>query len=257
MFRHTGSIACIFLLSLCAGCTSTPVRLYGEQERPETGIAVIVVPEALEVARINGAEVTGVGGMLSKGDKTLEVIPGRYELLVFYRELWERGDQHDVLRSDPALFVVDAVGGGRYRLNYAPPGNLAEARALAEGFEGWVEDLDTGERTASRDSELEFRKGLIPAVTFDDTLVRSASESSGTQLVQPLPAAAANAAADTAASSVSVPAAAIPLAASPATEAGSASSAVPAEKDWLALMKGWWNQASPEERREFLRWLGE
>jgi len=119
-----------------------------------------------------------------------------------------------------------------------------------------VEDLDTGKRTASQDSDLEFRKGLIPAVTFDDTLVRSAGDSSGAQIVQPLPSAAAATTA-TVAASASAPAAAIPPGASSTVEAPPASSATPAEKDWLALMKGWWNQASPDERREFLRWLGE
>ncbi|HRP88167.1 MAG TPA: hypothetical protein PLS34_11715, partial [Gammaproteobacteria bacterium] len=29
------------------------------------------------------------------------------------------------------------------------------------------------------------------------------------------------------------------------------------EEDWLALMKSWWGEASAEERREFLRWVGE
>src|SRR3546814_2555065 len=28
-------------------------------------------------------------------------------------------------------------------------------------------------------------------------------------------------------------------------------------RDWVALMKAWWQQASIEERREFLRWVGE
>jgi uncharacterized protein YccT (UPF0319 family) len=27
--------------------------------------------------------------------------------------------------------------------------------------------------------------------------------------------------------------------------------------DWLVLMQAWWKQAGPEERRAFLRWVGE
>lgn len=255
MFRQTGSIACIFLLGLGAGCTSGPVKLYGNQPSPDTAIALITLPEALEVATINGAEIEGASGMLSKGDKTLEVAPGRYEILVYYRELWDRGDQHDVLRSDPALFVIDAGPGHRYRIDYTKPGNLSQARALTEDFRGWVENVDTGERVASQASGLEFRKGLVPAVTFDDTLVRSAGDSGGVQMVQPLPPAATTIGAAGPAAQVVAPA--IPPGAMPASASPQASGAAPPEKDWLALMKGWWNQASPEERREFLRWLGE
>lgn len=255
MFRQTSSITCIFLLALGAGCASAPVQLYGEQGRPEAGVAVIIVPEALEVASVNGLEISGASGMMSKGDKTLEIAPGRYELLVFYRELWDRGDQHDVLKSDPALFVVDAVDGGRYRIDYTRPGNLAEARELAEDFQGWVENLATGERVASQASGLEFRKGLIPAVTFDGTLVRSAGDSGGAQVVPPLPPAPS--AAGVAAPGASTIAPVIAPAAASAGQLPPASNAAPPEKDWLALMKGWWNQASAEERREFLRWLGE
>lgn len=255
MFRQTGSIACIFLLALGAGCTSGPVKLYGDQAAPDTAIALITLPEALEVATINGAEIEGASGMLSKGDKTLEVVPGRYELMVYYRELWDRGDQHDVLRSDPALFVIDAAAGHRYRIDYAKPGNLSEARALTDDFQGWVENLDTGERVASHASGLEFRKGLVPAVTFDDSLVRSAGDIGGVQVVQPLPPAATTMGAAGQAAPVVAPA--IPPAAMPAGSSLPASGAAPPEKDWLALMKGWWNEAGPEERREFLRWLGE
>lgn len=255
MFRQTGSIACIFLLALGAGCTSGPVKLYGDQASPDAAIALITLPEALEVATINGAEIEGASGMLSKGEKTLEVVPGRYEILVYYREVWDRGDNHDVLRSDPALFVIDAAANQRYRIDYTNPGNASEARALAKDFHGWVEDMGTGERVASQASGLEFRKGLIPAVTFDDTLVRSAGDSGGMQTVQPLASAAP--AVGAAGPDVPVGAAAIPPAAMPAAASPPASSAAPPEKDWLALMKGWWNEADADERRAFLRWLGE
>jgi hypothetical protein len=234
MSRLYTTAACLAAALTLAACTAAPLGLAGDAAPPGAATAVILLPEELELVSINGREIEGAGGLLSKGDKTYEVVPGRYELLVFYRELWERGDHHDVLRSDPALFTVQAEAGARYRLAYERPGTFAEAEALAADFAGWAEDLSTGVRTPSRASGLKFRRGLIPAVTFDDALVPSAASGGGGQFVPPLEGAAEEA---------------------PPAQAPTASAAP--DPDWLALMKSWWNQASDDERREFLRWLGE
>lgn len=222
------------LTLLLAGCASGPIVLHDEAV-PPAAVATVVMPEQLEVASVNGVEVEGASGMLTSGDKTLELAPGRYELLVYYRELWDQGDQHEVLRSDPALFVLDAAAGGSYRIDYDRPTGVQSARELAADFRGWIEDAATGTRTASQESGLEFRGGLVSALTFDDTLVRTAETASG-QAVAPLPTEAGVAAA------------------SPAGEP--AAPATP-EDSWLDLMKSFWSEASGEERRAFLRWLAE
>ena len=243
---------CALLPIALAACVSAPIQL---QDGPGA-TAVIILPEQLEIATVNGLEIASAGGLLAKGDTTLEVSPGRYEVLAFYRELWERGDHHDMLRSDPALFVVDAEAGGRYRLDYARPATAAEARELADNFQGWVENLETGARTPSLDSGLQFRRGLIPAATFDSTLVPSAASGGSRQRVAPLaqPADAADATAVAAAQRVAM----TPTEASPPAPQSIEVPVVPLDDgDWLALMKGWWNEANAEERREFLRWVGE
>src|SRR3546814_17832918 len=56
---------------------------------PAAQIAVVTMPEQLEVASINGVEVVAAQGMWNKGDKRLELLPGRYQKLVFYRESWD------------------------------------------------------------------------------------------------------------------------------------------------------------------------
>lgn len=232
-----------------AGCAADPVTLHGP-ELPQGAVAEIVLPEQLEVATVNGREIEGASGMLTKGDKTLELAPGRYELLVFYRELWELGDQHEVLRSDPALFIVDVAAGGRYRIDFERPAGVEEARELAADFTGWVDNLATGERTAARESGLQFRRGLIPALTFDDTLVPAAERSADGQMVPPL--ATGDAPAVAGAATPPVPAPASPV----VTGAAPGAAAMP-EESWLDLMKSFWSEASSEERRAFLRWLAE
>ncbi len=239
------SLYCVLLAAAAlAGCAATPVTLH-DPEVPQAAVVTIVLPEQLEVATVNGKEIEGASGMLTRGDKTLELAPGRYELLVFYRELWEWSDQHEVLRSDPALFVIDAAAGGRYRLDYERAGNVESARKLAADFTGWAENLVTGERMAAQESGLQFRRGLVPALTFDDTLVPAAERSADGQLVTPLPPADASGAV----------AGAAPLGA-PAPAAAPANVPAP-EGSWLDLMKGFWSEASSEERRAFLRWLAE
>lgn len=242
----------LFAAAALAGCAADPVTLHGP-ELPQGAVAEIVLPEQLEVATVNGLEIEGASGMLTKGDKTLELAPGRYELLVFYRELWELGDQHEVLRSDPALFVVDAAAGGRYRIDFERPAGIEEARELAADFTGWVDNLATGERTAARESGLQFRRGLIPALTFDDTLVPAAERSADGQMVPPLPTGDAPAAA-AGATPMPVPTTAP---ASPVVTGTAPGTASMPEESWLDLMKGFWSEASSAERRAFLRWLAE
>jgi hypothetical protein len=235
--------AALFALAACA---SAELRLYDGQARPAAELAVITLPEQLEVASINGAEVPGAKGMWTRGDKRLQVVPGRYEALVYYREVWQASGDSDVLRSrNPARFTIDAQAGHEYRIDYAHPGTYDDAKKLAQNFQGWVDDRTTGMRIASTDSGVAFKRGVIAQVTGDTTLVSAApgGDGQGGAVVQPL---------------------AIPPPAPTASKAAAAPSApaqpdaaVAADRDWLGLMKGWWKQASPDERREFLRWLGE
>lgn len=244
-------LAVLSVLALVGACASPDLRLYEGASRPAAQVAVVTMPEQLELASLNGREVPGAKGMANRGDKRLELAPGRYEALVYYREVWQANGESDVLRSDPALFVIDAQAGHRYRLDYERPRGYDAARRLSKAFTGWIADETTGARTASTDSALKFRGDLMAQVTGDSSLVpatQRAGEDPAAPAVQPLPPALP-----------SVP----PLAPSPAASAPTAS--VPAASagasagsgDWLALMKGWWRQASAEERRGFLRWVGE
>jgi uncharacterized protein len=260
MSRQFSKICFILAVTFVAGCTTAPVQLHDGKVAASGEVAFIVLPEELEISTVNGLEITGASGLLTKGDKTIEVAPGRYEVLAYYRELWVRGDQQDMLRSDPALFTVDAAAGRRYRLEYTRPGTFAEAEALAANFEGWVEDPVTGTRTPSRESGMQFRRGLVPAATFDSSLVPVAATRDGQQAVPPLPV-LTGVTAGASPAPVALPQHAVTGAVrlpELAPEAVEASGQTPSpDDDWLPLMKSWWNEASSEERREFLRWVGE
>jgi hypothetical protein len=276
-------LAAAALLSLAA-CATPSVRLYDGAARPAAEVATITMPEQLELTSINGTEVPAAQGMWNRGEKRLEVVPGRYEALVFYREVWQPQGESDVLRSkNPALFVIDARAGHQYHIDYDHPGGYSDAKALAQNFHGYVLDKTTGVRTASQDSGVKFADGLVAQIMGDRTLVpasggKSASSSPLLSSSAPVPVAplSSSAAMPAAAAPVQAPAAPVvvaPAAAAPvvaplpplvaaAAVPGPAKAAPPAKaaadsRDWVSLMKGWWKQASADERRSFLRWVGD
>lgn len=225
---------------LLTACTQAPVRLYAGPVRDAAAISSISLPEQLEVAQLNGVDVPAASGMGSKGDKTLELAPGRYDLLVFYREVWSQGDNHEVLRSDPVRFVFDAAAGQRYRVDYQQPGNLKEALALARAFKARITNQSTGQHTESEVSGLAFRGGLLAQVQGDRTLVPAVIREGGQQIVSPL--------SQTDAPMVTAPSIPVPASAPESPRAASAD-------DQLLLVKAWWNQASADQRRAFLEWI--
>jgi hypothetical protein len=236
-------MACLLTLGACA---NPQLRLYDGGQKPDSKIALVTLPEAIEAARLNGVEVKGASGLWTRGDKVLELTPGRYELLAFYREVWEHGDSHDVLRSDPVLFVIEAKPGEQYRVEYVHPDNYAQARQLAADFSAVLVNEATGKRTASQPSGVRFPTGLMAQFSGASELESADGQArpGQQQVIEPMGAAAAR--------SVSPE----PVTDQRAAERA-ASPATPRDADWVGLMQAWWKQASPAERRAFLRWVGE
>ncbi len=247
------SLTALTLILLSSACAQRPIQLY---DGKPAGTAVITMPEQLEVEQVNGTPVRGAKGMFTRGDKSLEVAaPGRYELLVFYREVLNPQGEHDVVKSDPELFVVDAVPGHRYRIDYERPRNSTEARRLAAAFTGWIEDQNTGTKMASADSGLAFDRSVGAALQPGSKLINAAEQEPGAkQVIAPLvtPVAAVPAA------SASVPASPVPsVTPMPVVVPASAPTKSAEPQDRLPLLKAWWRQASPEERKQALGWVGD
>ncbi len=249
MLQHLPRFMIALVLLMLAACANPKLRLYDGTRQSAAQVATLTLPEQIEVARINGVEVKGASGLWTRGDKILELAPGRYEVLAYYREIWNMGDQHDVLRSDPALFVLDAQAGRRYRIEYQRPNNYKDAQQLAAAFSGVLVDEASGARTPSKASGVRFPTGVIAQVSGSSELLpdNGSGQAGDGQVVAPLGAS------DTPpAATVATPRAGVvpPLA---TTE-----TATPVRRDdWLELMQAWWKQAGPEERKAFLRWVGE
>ena len=225
--------AAAFLLTACS--RSPVVQLYEGAKQPDSQVLTIRVPSDLEVFTINGSEVDGVNTFFNTDHKDLKVTPGRYEILAYYKRLWDLdADNHEVMKSDPALFVVDGEAGEFYRLDFERPQNVTQARALEEDFSGWVENMNSGEKTPSQASGLVLNRGFLAPITGAEV------ETKGANAVQPKAAEAVT------------PAPAAPKAGS--SESGASASG---QASYLDTLKAQWNQATQEERRQFLQWISQ
>jgi uncharacterized protein YccT (UPF0319 family) len=250
VLQHLPKFMITLALLMLAACANPKLRLYDGTKQSVGQIATLTLPEQIEVARLNGVEVKGASGLWTRGDKVLELAPGRYEVLAYYREIWNLGDQHDVLRSDPALFVLDAQAGRRYRIDYQRPARYQDAQRLAAAFSGTLIDETSGARTPSKASGVRFPTGVIAQVSGSNELLpdNGSGQAGDGQVVAPLGASDTQPAATVATPRGGVVA---PL-------ADTAEAATPVRRDdWIELMQAWWKQAGPEERRAFLRWVSE
>jgi uncharacterized protein len=227
----------IFATLALTACARNPVvQLYDGPKKPDTQVLTVRVPTQMEVVTINGQEVKGANTFFNTSHKDLKLTPGTYEIVAYYKELWDlNSESHEVMKSDPVVFPVNGKAGQYYAMNYKQPENAREARELANNFSGWVENTATGEKTPTQPSGLVLKRSILAPLTGTEV------ESSTSEAVAPKPAA------------VIAPkeAASAPA---PAPSSSAAPAAAPAGS-YVDTLKAQWNQATPEERREFLQWI--
>ncbi|MZR64463.1 DUF2057 family protein [Alcanivorax sp. DP30] len=216
----------LFALLLSACARSPVVQLYEGPAQSDNNIVTVRIPSQLEVFTINGEEVDGVNTFFASDYKDVKLTPGRYEILAYYKELWQLdADNHEIVKTNPANFIVDGKPGDMWVLGYEQPKDVDAARAMEDNFNGWSENAVTGEKVAAEKSKLILKRGFLAPVTGEEVATPASTA------IAPLPAPAAPAAAE---------------AAAPAATAR-----------YLDTLKAQWNQATPEERREFLQWIAE
>lgn len=119
---------CLPILSGCAA--RGPLAAYEGPVRPAAEVAVVQVPEQVQVMAIDGREPPP--SFLSSNVE-LALLPGEHVLSLRYVELFRlNGDEHDVIRSRPAALRFTAVAGGRYRLGVPAQKDRDAARAFAK-----------------------------------------------------------------------------------------------------------------------------
>ncbi|MCK9469350.1 MAG: DUF2057 domain-containing protein [Porticoccaceae bacterium] len=233
MLHWIRNLAVFFSVGLLAACqSSSVVKLYDGAERPASQVAVVQVPETLDILTINDRSPAGINNSFVAGHREMHLSPGSYQIVAYYQEIWEPDttSSHEVLRSEPVIFTLNSRAGGRYILEYNRPDDVDEARELAANFRGWIRDTATGERFDSEPSGM-ARPGLLSNVN-----IGGVAPVASNPVVLPTP--------------VNAPAATVP-----------APSPVPTDSvggnAYLDMLKAYWSQASAEERRTFLLWIAE
>lgn len=118
-------------LCLTAGCTSAPAQLraYDGPARAPAEVAVLEVPETVQVMAVDGREPPP---SLLKRNVELALLPGEHVLGLRYVQFFQiNADEHDVVRSRQAALRFTAVAGARYRLEVPRQGSREAAAAFA------------------------------------------------------------------------------------------------------------------------------
>lgn len=215
----------IALLSLLVtACSTSPVvKLYDGADRPAGELLTVRVPVELEILSINDRRIEGASTLFAYGHRDLQLLPGQYRIVAYYKNLFQlNADQHEIIKSDPALFTVNGNAGEVVALAFEKPADVDAAREMAKHFDGWTENLSSGERIASTPSGLILNQGFIGLASTP-----AAAETASTASV------------------------------APEQPAASSSTESSVTTDVLDALKTHWQQASPEERREFLLWMSQ
>lgn len=106
------------------------VRGYQGEPRPQQEVAIVTVPVDLEVFEVSSVPVRSPS--VNRGEYTLEVPPGRQEVLLQYLASWEGGSTSDVVRSRSMSLMADFRAGGRYRIEFPALDSRRDAERFAE-----------------------------------------------------------------------------------------------------------------------------
>ncbi|HET8731567.1 MAG TPA: DUF2057 family protein [Moraxellaceae bacterium] len=116
---------------LATGCASTqgPMKTYEGPVRAPAEVAVVDVPEEVQVMAIDGREPPS---SLLTSQVQLALLPGDHVFSLRYVQLFQLGaGEHDVVRSGQAALRFTAAPGAHYRLDVPPQKNPDVARQFA------------------------------------------------------------------------------------------------------------------------------
>ncbi len=242
-------IVCIALACLLSACAQqSHVQLYQGAELPAGQVLRVQVPAALEIIDLNGQEVP-TGSLFSGGMRILELQPGEYRINAFYKNVYDIGGgiSSEVVRSRSAIFMIDGKAGETWRLGYPAPENLEEARKLKTSFNGWSENLATGERIGSvagsrQQSSLEQMLGGGAVTPGPSTTVAPLSTPRASQ-----PVSGPNVSGQ----------APVPVANAAPASSTTGKASLPHSDATLVTLQQLWQMLTPESRQAFLEWAAQ
>lgn len=134
----------VVLLLALGGCAANrgPLKAYEGPQLPAGQVALLDVPEQIQVLAIDGREPPA-NFMTSK--LQLALLPGEHVLVLRYVQLFQiTSDDHEVVRSSQAALRFTAAAGGQYRLQVPAQRDLQAARQFAKAPQFQLADLAGG-----------------------------------------------------------------------------------------------------------------
>lgn len=214
-------LAAGLLMSGCSTSGMKPIQTWEGPEAQPGQVAVLKAPSQIKVSKINGRDVTNF--LMEDLALDYQLLPGQNTIVFRYETIWAKKT------------VVENGESKVYKVSSGPQKIVVDARA-GKTYHFEVPDL------ASRDEAEAFvSTSSIPVVSQSGAVVARASLYKPTPNKLPtLPSAAP--------ADDEAPTAPVAASSSPATAASAA------EGTTLMSLKQLWQQASEDEKREFLRW---
>jgi len=241
VIKNVGLLFCLILLGGCSA-QSMIVRTYDGPPLDSGQVASILVPEDINLVSVDGRPQKDY--LLDNLDLTYEVTPGPHRLVYRYSSIWSKpaatkeDSKVDVIESSLRELIYDFKAGVRYELAFARPEDREKARLFAEGFSAYLVTSE-GQRVMS---DSDYRgEPVAPGVATSDGATSGLATPGVAAGAIVGGAAVAGVAAGSTASSAAV--------------AGASGTLQPTSGlSRLEGLKTLWSDATPEEKKEFLRW---
>lgn len=119
----------VSLLAGCAGGPRAPVQAYQGPVRPLAEVALLELPEHVQVMAIDGREPPP---SFLRSSVVLALLPGEHVLSLRHVQLFQlNSEEHEVVRSRQAALRFVAVASGRYRVDAPLQDSVGAARQFA------------------------------------------------------------------------------------------------------------------------------
>ncbi len=127
------ALVAMLMAATLAGCAglNKPMTAYEGPARPVAEVAVLELPEELQLLAVDGREQSSY--LLGSRQQVVHILPGERVLTLRYVELFQlSANDHEVVRSRPVALRFEAKAGQRYAFRYAKPGKVEAAREFAK-----------------------------------------------------------------------------------------------------------------------------
>lgn len=143
MGRSKKSLALMLVaMGLTACAAQGPLKVYEGPERAAAEVALVSVPEQIEVMAVDGREPPP---SFLKSNVELSLLPGEHVFSLRYVELFQiSSDEHEVVRSKQAALRFTAKAGAVYKLEMPKQANRDVARKFAKNPQFSLVDSGNG-----------------------------------------------------------------------------------------------------------------